>query len=1140
MAVQVGCFFVRNIINCQNNGEVWMMGMLSLSNRQWYKNNKHRQGRAGKFGCHWFYLSRVGGISLLLMMAVFLTACYEISIDENSATISKNAPNPPLNEAMADGNSEPLPPATIGHNIQWQLPETVHTATLNQRDRVMAVDSTLFSSGKDQGFMVVELEFVSAVDEQLERKQQVFRFEGDTSPYEVNPVGDVSIDSNIDILTDEQGISYALWQDQDGFLWINDFTPATGWQVPQAVNKNNRVLVYQMALDADGQLMVLWTEQSSDNGTLLYARRFATEAGLSGVTRLAVTDSINEMSLPVRLSDGSLLLALGVSNAQGNQIHMAKITPEFAWQESLWTVDLGEYTLLEKVSDQAILLSYNEARSAINVYALTSLADAQTLLKLAFDVDNGWGDMAVVDFAEPTDKPDPISILQSTVNEAGDVVLVWHYATDDLQHYIQIMSHDNRQYWTALRPFSNTAKQMNGLAVSYEDGALLASWMENDRFGQQQLVFKQSHIMGGHNTTELVHGFTDDERVLQYPVLTSFGSQSPYLNWISMSTLNDGMQRLDWLVSQRQMTAPDMAPNPGTAPPTSGSVPPPGSLPMPTFPPPIPGSVPPLGSLPVPAFPSPIPPPPPPLISPVPMPPIDFPRPVAMPSYQTWLEPNVVFEQNIMNNQVAEVRGPQVVALDDGSLYVSATSLSDYDLFAGQFRNIENLLFVNSDVDQWQPIILDGDESLTETLQLAYSAASGDVYAYWKDDNAMLRRSSSTRAMADTLYITHYSAATGWQQVQTIVDVGGQYSVVVDELGVASVVWLGFTDRSLLNVQQYVPGEGLGDVMALTIDGEIGSLSQPALDNNGRLNIAWIEFDVPSFPMEPPPSPTPSLGQGMMGGGSGSGRMVVNTDQLAKQDAMLPPDDMMLSSRLMIAQFDGLAWSQAQTVFEYQNDDFHFNRMPGAIRGLAFDEHNQPVIISALLVSDMHFNQALFAIHFDTEGLPLAPVNIDYNLGGGLSKGNEIMSARIVYDHQGNVVVVWGEYNYSRGASDYALYANQYVPGEGWQIPSRLMGENRSSGAKRSVDVVMNQSGEVVVLMRSDYFNYEVLSTQHYQPDTGWNDSPEVVAVQARSDLSSVSLALDNTGRAVLAWREVIELGVSRTYQILTTTTRSE
>ncbi len=548
------------------------MEMLSVSNRQWYKSNKHEQGRASKFVCHWLCLSRLGGlggISFLLMAMVFLTACLEINIDKNAADTSKKSPPSPLNEVSADGNNDLLPSTddvfdAADHNSQWQPPGTVHTAILNQRDRIMVVDSAIFPTGKDQGFMVIELEVVSAINDERERKQQVFRFEEDTNWYEMSPLGDVDIDSNISILTNQQGLTYALWKSQDGFLWVNDFTPITGWQVPQAVNQDNRVHLYQMIFNADGQLIVLWTEQSLEKGALLYARRFSAAVDLSDeVISLAIA-AAHEMSFPVRLAEGSLLLALGVTNAQGSAIHMARVTPEFTWQESLWTVNLGEYTLLEEVSDQGILLSYHEARSMINAYALTSVADAQTLLKLAFGVDNGWGDMAVVDFAEPTDKPDQISILQATVNKAGDMVLVWHNMGDDLQYHSQIISHDNKRYRMRFRPFASASKQMKGFTVRYAESTLLASWLESDRFGRQRLVFKQSYPLSGHNITELVHGFAAGESVLQSPGLTFSGSQPPYLSWVVMSPLNEGMYRLDWMVSLRQMVAVGVAANLGT------------------------------------------------------------------------------------------------------------------------------------------------------------------------------------------------------------------------------------------------------------------------------------------------------------------------------------------------------------------------------------------------------------------------------------------------------------------------------------------------------------------------------------------------------------------------------------------------
>lgn len=121
-------------------------------------------------------------------------------------------------------------------------------------------------------------------------------------------------------------------------------------------------------------------------------------------------------------------------------------------------------------------------------------------------------------------------------------------------------------------------------------------------------------------------------------------------------------------------------------------------------------------------------------------------------------------------------------------------------------------------------------------------------------------------------------------------------------------------------------------------------------------------------------------------------------------------------------------------------------------------------------------------------------------------------------DANGGAIAIWSRRT-ERGlsATDYTIWAGRFAPGEGWEAPTKLGGQDGGRGAT-DPQIAVNAEGNAVAAWHEwardgEDQTGEGVWAARFDRDTGWEDP-----VFLGEDGYSPSVALNDHGQAVLVW----------------------
>ncbi len=127
---------------------------------------------------------------------------------------------------------------------------------------------------------------------------------------------------------------------------------------------------------------------------------------------------------------------------------------------------------------------------------------------------------------------------------------------------------------------------------------------------------------------------------------------------------------------------------------------------------------------------------------------------------------------------------------------------------------------------------------------------------------------------------------------------------------------------------------------------------------------------------------------------------------------------------------------------------------------------------------------------------------------------------RVVVDPDGNVTVVWAQYDGAR--TD--VYANRYPAGGPWGIPVRL--SDGASGNASAHQVVVDPNGNVTVVWQQSDGAGTAVYTRGY-PATGPWDSAVLLSDDLAGNASAPRVAVDRNGGLTVVWRQRDDAGTA-------------
>jgi len=179
-------------------------------------------------------------------------------------------------------------------------------------------------------------------------------------------------------------------------------------------------------------------------------------------------------------------------------------------------------------------------------------------------------------------------------------------------------------------------------------------------------------------------------------------------------------------------------------------------------------------------------------------------------------------------------------------------------------------------------------------------------------------------------------------------------------------------------------------------------------------------------------------------------------------------------------------------------------RLPGAI-----DEHAIVMLDGSRAMvawerDDSRSDETIWASRRDAEGRWSVPEILEFSQG-------HARELQIAADGAGNVIVIWIQQELGLDG----LWANQYIPGEGWQLPLRV---EPVAGELYAPQLALNAEGRGLALWERRRGDHLGVRASHYTPAGGWTAPRDIDT--GEGDATSPRLAVHADASAIAVWTQ--------------------
>jgi hypothetical protein len=201
--------------------------------------------------------------------------------------------------------------------------------------------------------------------------------------------------------------------------------------------------------------------------------------------------------------------------------------------------------------------------------------------------------------------------------------------------------------------------------------------------------------------------------------------------------------------------------------------------------------------------------------------------------------------------------------------------------------------------------------------------------------------------------------------------------------------------------------------------------------------------------------------------------------------------------QIYYARYDGSTWSTTATVIPGQPAQYGYSPQ------IDFDHNGNALAV--WYQSDGSNNQIYYARYdgftWSTTAtiIPGQPAQDGY-------------SPQIAFDHNGNALAVWSQYNGSNYKIDYARY-----DGATWSTPTIIPGQPAQFGYSPQIDFD-NNGNALAVWVQNNSGKYQIYYA-HYD-DSTWSTPATVIPGQPAQNGNSPQIAFDHNGNALAVWSQ--------------------
>jgi len=122
---------------------------------------------------------------------------------------------------------------------------------------------------------------------------------------------------------------------------------------------------------------------------------------------------------------------------------------------------------------------------------------------------------------------------------------------------------------------------------------------------------------------------------------------------------------------------------------------------------------------------------------------------------------------------------------------------------------------------------------------------------------------------------------------------------------------------------------------------------------------------------------------------------------------------------------------------------------------------------------------------------------------------------QIAVDSSGNSIAVWHQHD---GTKRY-IYANRYVPGEGWGTAELLETDNAGFAYAHPPQIAVDSSGNAIAVWERWEGTRGSIWANRYVPGTGWGTA-ELIETDDTPSANSPQIAVDSSGNAIAVWMQ--------------------
>jgi FG-GAP-like repeat len=392
---------------------------------------------------------------------------------------------------------------------------------------------------------------------------------------------------------------------------------------------------------------------------------------------------------------------------------------------------------------------------------------------------------------------------------------------------------------------------------------------------------------------------------------------------------------------------------------------------------------------------------------------------------------------------------------------------------------------------QWDtPIMLEANSGEAQFPRLAADASGAAIAVWAQHDGAAM-----------SIWANRYIAGQGWGMATLIEDNTGDARgpwVAMDGNGNAVVVWSQY-DGVYLSIwaNRYVAGEGWGTATLIETNPGDADFTRVAMNNGGRAMALWRQTDGSEV----------SIWASRFVDGDGWGSpTLLETNSGEASETWIAMDNHG-NAMAVWRQTDGVdlsIWANRFIVDDGWGVPTLIEHAPGfaSFPHVVFESNGNALVV--WYQGPDSNNRSIWANHYIVgEGWD-SPTLLENNPGS--AQGPDV-----AIDGSDRAIAVWRQFD----GVDISIWANRYVPGEGWGGPTLI--ETNPGEAVRPA-VAMDTSGNaVVVWIQFDGTNDSVWANR-YMVDEGW-ESPIVIETHL-GDARLPKVAIDSHGQALAVWSQ--------------------